>query len=76
MDRLERAIRELVDLQGQLDAQNASLRSELEQKNQRIRELDEQLLGANQRRVEVGKRIDELISQIDHLDSQFATREP
>ena len=76
LDRLARAVRTLVENQQKREQQNVSLRSDVEQKKRRIRELEEQLLAANQRRVEVGKRIDELIAQIDHLDAQFATLEP
>ena len=76
LDRLARAVRTLVENHQEREQQNVSLRSDVEQKKRRIRELEEQLLGANQRRVEVGKRIDELIAQIDHLDAQFATPEP
>ena len=49
-----------------------ALRRRLEEKNRRIRTLEEQILEANQKRQDVAKRIDELISQLDHLDAQFA----
>ena len=41
----------------------------------RIRGLEEQLLEANQKRQDVAKRIDELISQLDHLDAQLGASE-
>jgi chromosome segregation ATPase len=50
-----------------------SLRRRLEEKNRRIRSLEGQLLDANQKRQDVAKRVDELISQLDHLDAQLAT---
>lgn len=43
----------------------------MQEKNGRIRSLEEQLLEANQKRQDVAKRIDELISQLDHLDTQL-----
>lgn len=54
-----------------LQQEQSALREDLEKKERRIRELDEQLLDANQRRQEAGKRIEELITQLDHLDAQF-----
>jgi septal ring factor EnvC (AmiA/AmiB activator) len=51
--------------------ENLALRRDLEQKSQRIRALDGKLLEANQTRQDVAKRIDELIAQIDQLDSSF-----
>lgn len=36
-----------------------------------MRALEGQLLEANQRRQDVGKRVDELISQLDHLDGEL-----
>ena len=43
--------------------------------SERIRLLDEQVLQANQRRIDVTKRVDDLIAQIDQLDSQLGTIE-
>jgi chorismate mutase len=48
-----------------------ALRRDLEQSRQRIRVLDGKLLGANQKRQDVAKRIDELIAQLDQLDASF-----
>jgi hypothetical protein len=47
------------------------MRRRLEQKSQRIRSLEGQLLEANQRRKDVAKRVDEMIAQLDHLDRQL-----
>jgi septal ring factor EnvC (AmiA/AmiB activator) len=52
--------------------ENAALRRKLEEQGRRLRVLEGQLLDANQRRQDVAKRIDELISQIDHLEGQLA----
>lgn len=51
--------------------EGASLRRRLEEKNRRIRTLEGQLLEANQKRQDVAKRVDEVIHQLDHLDSQL-----
>ena len=71
LDRLERAIRALAASHRRIARENGALRAEDEKKERRIRELDEQLLDANQRRQEASKRIEELISQLDHLDAQL-----
>jgi peptidoglycan hydrolase CwlO-like protein len=52
------------------------VRGELGDREHRIRGLEAQLLEANQRRQDAGKRIDELISQLDQLDAQIANAEP
>jgi len=70
-ERLERAVSELVRAQRRHVDETASLRRRLEERNRRIRSLEEQLLEANQKRQDVTKRIDELISQLDHLDAQL-----
>ena len=41
----------------------------LARRTERIRTLEGEILEANQRRQDVGKRIDELIAQIDQLDA-------
>ena len=42
----------------------------------RIRALEGEVREANQRRQDVAKRIDELITQMDSLDIQLAAAEP
>ena len=54
---------------------NGQLVGEMERKDQRIRVLEEELLAANQCRLDVVKRIDELIAQIDQLDLQLQSLE-
>ena len=61
----------LVERQRRLERENATLRSELDEKHRRVRDLDVRILDANQRRQDVVKRIDELITQIDHLGAQL-----
>ena len=72
-DRLERAVVALVERQRRLLEQNASLLRSLEERDRRLADLDDQLEHARQLREDVGKRIDELIAQIDQLDAQLAT---
>jgi len=54
---------------------NDVLAVKVEEKTQRIRVLEEELLAANQRRQDVVKRIDELIAQIDQVDVQLQSLE-
>ena len=75
-DRLERAVRTLVSQQEVLRKELRALRGDLGERNHRIRVLEMQLVEANQRRQDTGKRIDELIAQLDQLDAQLASAEP
>jgi len=68
-------VADLLDRFERLQSENATLRRKVSENNQRIRHLDEQLIEANQRRQDVGKRIDELIAQIDQLDAQFEAQD-
>jgi uncharacterized coiled-coil DUF342 family protein len=61
----------LVEAHQQALVRNEELRSDLDEKNQRIRQLESKLLDVNQRRQDVTKRIEELIAQIDQLDAQL-----
>jgi septal ring factor EnvC (AmiA/AmiB activator) len=70
-ERLERAVAALADECRVQRGLNAQLRGEVDTQRRRIRSLEGQLLGANQKRQDVAKRIDELIAQIDHLDGEF-----
>jgi septal ring factor EnvC (AmiA/AmiB activator) len=71
-DRLERAVSDLAEAHRRQRDENAVLRRKLEEQARRLRALEGQLLDANQRRQDVAKRIDELISQLDHLEGQLA----
>src|SRR5262249_18608654 len=73
--RLERAIAALIDGSDRLRQENRQLREQLAQRGQRIQALETDLRHANQRRQDVAKRIDELISQIDQLDAQLGAGE-
>jgi len=70
--RLERAVEALAEAHRRLRGENAGLRRKVEEKARRIRTLEEKLLQANQKRQDVAKRIDELATQLDHLDAQLA----
>jgi septal ring factor EnvC (AmiA/AmiB activator) len=68
-------ITDLVSAYRQAQDESATLRRRVEEKTRRIRTLEGQLLEANQKRQDVAKRIDELISQLDHLDAQLGGAE-
>lgn len=70
-DRLETAVEALVGSHDQLQQDHQRLRREFAQANNRIRELEGELLAANQRRQDAFKRIDELIAHLDQLDEQL-----
>jgi len=70
-DRLEKVVTALVEAHQQALVRNEELRGELDEKNQRIRQLESKLLDVNQRRQDVTKRIEELIAQIDQLDAEL-----
>jgi len=65
-----------VDQQSHLRDELASIRADLAEREHRIRRFEAQIIEANQSRQDTGKRIDELISQLDQLDAQLATLEP
>jgi len=65
LERLERAIRALVGEKRSLQGDNERLQLELAQR-------DDELRALNQRRQDAFKRIDDLIAQMDQLDSQLA----
>jgi len=74
-DRLEVAVRALVERSERLDEECADLRRQLAQRDERVEVLEAELIDANQLRQDVGKRIDELIAQIDLLDAQLESGE-
>jgi len=61
----------LVERYRALADENGRLRRELEQREGRVRTLDDQLLEMNQRRQDATKRIDDLIAQIDQIDARL-----
>ena len=73
LERLERAVSALIDSSERLREENRSLREQLASRVQRIQALDGDLREAHQRRMDIAKRIDDLIGQIDHLDAQLGS---
>jgi len=67
-------VRGLADRCRKLRDENARLAREVGERDQRVSELEAQLRHANQLRRDVAKRIDDLIGQIDHLETQFTAR--
>ena len=74
-ERLERVVEDLVRAYERQVEENIGLRRKLEEKGRAIRTLEGRLLEANQKRQDVAKRVDELISQLDHLDGQLGAAE-
>ena len=70
-DRLEAAVNALADRCDSLQVENAELYRKLNDLDTRLKAREAELIDANQVRQEVGKRIDELIAQIDLLDGQL-----
>ena len=70
-DRLERVVKKLAKQHVRAVRRNGALVEEAEGRDQRIRVLEEELLASNQCRLDVVKRIDELIAQIDQFDLQL-----
>lgn len=75
LDRLERAIADLVEENARLRDVEDALQGQLGEKAERILALEGELLEANQRRQDVAKRVDELIAQMDSLDAQLEAAE-
>jgi hypothetical protein len=69
-------VRSLVARYRSLQVEHAEVRRRLEEREARIRELDEALFLANQRRRDAAKRVDDLITQLDALDSRLGGVEP
>jgi chromosome segregation ATPase len=64
LDRLQRAVETLVKRYRALRAENARLLATVEERDDRLRVL-------NQRRQDAVKRIDDLVAQIEELDARF-----
>ncbi len=61
----------LVEDHRRLRRENSALQVEVDAKTQHAHLLDGKLLEANQRRQDIAKRLDELITQIDQLGAQL-----
>lgn len=73
LDRLERAIVGLVEDNARLREAASAMRHTLDERTARVVQLEGELRESNQRRQDVAKRIDELISQMDALDAQLVS---
>jgi len=73
--RLEQAVELLVRQHEELQAENDKLCRELEEREARLRSLDESIREANQRRQDAVKRIDELIEHLERVDASFDASE-
>lgn len=71
-ERLERVVTALVERHRSALHEVSRLRDLLEERDQRLRLVDGQLLEMNQRRQDVAKRIDDLVAQISSLETQLA----
>lgn len=69
--RLERAVTALADALAESRGKVETLLHEREEHAQRIRNLEGELLAANQKRQDAGKRLEELIAQLDHLEGDL-----
>ena len=65
----------LVEQHERMQKSALELRTGIRERDERIRGLEEELLQANQSRKDVGKRIDELIGQIDQIESGLQASE-
>ncbi len=65
--RLESLVRSLVTRFEALGEERNALRAELDAREHRVRELEEELRQANQLRQDVGKRVDDLLTQLDGI---------
>ena len=74
--RLERAVAKLVEDHERLLLDQDSLRKELAQRDQRVREFEQELLQAEQRRIDAVKRIDALIARLDEIESEVMSETP
>ncbi len=70
-DRLDRLVRALLQRHQALQGELADLRARLEERDARVRTLEGKILESNQTRRDAGKRLDDLIAQLDHLDSKL-----
>lgn len=58
-----------------LRRESGHLAEQLTSRDRRVEELESQLREGNQLRRDVAKRIDDLVGQIDQIESRFAQRE-
>ncbi len=78
LDRLERAVRALIDQQASLQLENARLRESLDESEHAVEAgraalegLEERLLGESERRQDAIKRIEDLVRLLEKLDPRL-----
>lgn len=78
LDRLERAVRALIDQQASLRLENARLRECLDESEHAVEAgraalqgLEERLLGESERRQDAVKRIEDLVRLLEKLDPRL-----
>lgn len=71
VERLELALRALVGRVRLLLRENRRLREELDDRERRLRSLDERLFEMSQRRQDVAKRIDDLITTVEQIEARY-----
>lgn len=72
--RLDRLVRSLVERYERLRGETLTLRDELQERDRRLRLLDEKILALNQGRQDAAKRLDDLIARLDQLDAELEAR--
>lgn len=73
-ERLEALVRSLVSRYEALAAEHGKLRESVRDRDARIKELDARLVESNQTRRDAAKRIDDLISQLDRVETEVGRR--
>jgi chromosome segregation ATPase len=73
-ERLERAVLELAARYAALRDEQTRLADALGASERRVAELEAELRQANQVRTDVAKRVDDLVGQLDQIETRFAAR--
>lgn len=74
IDRLERAMRALIDRYTLLRREHGALQRTLAERDTRLRTMDARLRELNQARQDAVKRIDDLVSQLERVEEQLDRR--
>ena len=73
-ERLERAVLALASRYAAIHQEQVRLTEALGASERRVAELEAELREANQLRSDVAKRVDDLVGQIDQIETRFAAR--
>ncbi|MBW2420736.1 MAG: hypothetical protein JRH19_19495 [Deltaproteobacteria bacterium] len=71
---MERAVCALLDERSRLQSENDALRDQFEERDQRVGRVEEELRDLNQRRRDAMKRLDDVIAQLDALETELVSR--